>query len=968
LLDYLDLFITYSISRFRENPVAVCMDIVKMFLQVRVKAEDQPCLRYFYRPPGSSGPPETYQMMVQIFGGGSSMTACIFALRQTAVDNPGFEDVADKLKDCFYIDNYADSYTTTDEAIAGCSKLVELLSLGGFELSQISSCSREVLTQISVSPSSSGTLDLAFDDLPTERTLGLQWDCESDSFKFLLSEIALPKTKRELSSYVGRFFDPLGFIVCVLMPLRIVLQDVWRAEREAKSTGAQNWDRTLCANHILRLKEITEGFPSLTSLRIRRCIFPVQTDDSVLTLHIFCDASLTARGSVAYLQATSAQTTTVTIIQARGKVTPLDPETIPHQELLSCKIGAELYKKIASTLRLKVDKVFFWTDSQAVLYWLKKENGNQPHYVKALRDFILVTTNPSQWRYVPSSLNPADYITKGIKAVDFNSTHRFILGPEFLLHASELHWPSQPFFLDSPSLEVRNVSVLPESNAIDNLITAASTLSELKLSIANAVAGNNDLPKSPVELHSALLLAVKQEQARSFPDEFKLLSGGKSFQRSSRLRKLIPLLGEDGVIRVGGRLDNADALTETTKHPIILPSEGKLTELVVMDTHLRLLHSSTARTHYEVRATFWILRGEQVVGRIIHRCKQCRRQYAPLLQPRMAPLPKSRVTAYRPVFYNTGVDLLGPFNVPVKRSMEKRWVTLFTCLDTRALHLEVTTDLSAPSFLNAFTCFSSLRGRPHFIYSDNGTNLVAGDRKLREGLVRVMEDPGIIQEFADQGVTWRFNPAAAPHWGGAWERLVRSVKTALKGALGERSVKEDVLRTTLAEVSSLINGRPLTHLGVDPDDQRPITPNHFLIGRENRNTPYDVFDQAKGDLDRDRWVAAQQLTELCWRRWLDEYLPGMTERAKWTKEQRNLEKGDIVLILDNKAPRGQWVTGVVSNVIPGEDKVVRYVTVTAGKKSYRRPVTGLCLLKTARETSDLNPQQVSSLTPTPPSP
>ena len=158
---------------------------------------------------------------------------------------------------------------------------------------------------------------------------------------------------------------------------------------------------------------------------------------------------------VAYLQATSNQKTTVTIIQARGKVTRIDPETIPHRELISCKIGAELYKKITSTLRLKVNKVFFWTDFQVVLYWIKKENTNQPHTVKVLHDFIVTTTDPSQWRYIPSSLNPADYIIKGIKATDFNSTHRFILGPKILLHASELYWPPQPFALNLLSLQVR---------------------------------------------------------------------------------------------------------------------------------------------------------------------------------------------------------------------------------------------------------------------------------------------------------------------------------------------------------------------------------------------------------------------------------------------------------------------------------------------------------------------------------
>lgn len=281
-----------------------------MFLQVRVKMGDQPILRYIFRPPESRGPPESFQMMVQIFRVSSSMTTCIFVMRQTPLDNPGFEDVAQKLMDCFYIDNYADSYTTADDVIVGCSKLVKLLSLGGIEISQISSCSREVLGCIPVSPNSSQALDFVSEDLPTERTLGLQLYCETDSFKFLLNDIALLKLKESCR-------DPLGFLVCVLMPLRVVLQDVWRAEREAKSSHTTNWDRTLCADHY-RLKEITKNFPSLVSLRIRRCIFQVQSSESQLALHIFCDSSLSERGAVAYLQATTNRTSTVAIIQARG--------------------------------------------------------------------------------------------------------------------------------------------------------------------------------------------------------------------------------------------------------------------------------------------------------------------------------------------------------------------------------------------------------------------------------------------------------------------------------------------------------------------------------------------------------------------------------------------------------------------------------------------------------------------------
>jgi len=129
----------------------------------------------------------------------------------------------------------------------------------------------------------------------------------------------------------------------------------------------------------------------------------------------------------------------------------------------------------------------------------------------------------------------------------------------------------------------------------------------------------------------------------------------------------------------------------------------------------------------------------------------------------MAPLPEARVTPFQPVFYNTGLDYMGPLHVVVERSVEKRWVCLFTCMSTRAIHLELATDLSASSFLNAFTIFISIRGRPANVFSDNGTNLTAGERELREGLQRVIQQENIIPELAEKGITWRFIPPGAPN-------------------------------------------------------------------------------------------------------------------------------------------------------------------------------------------------------------
>lgn len=189
------------------------------------------------------------------------------------------------------------------------------------------------------------------------------------------------------------------------------------------------------------------------------------------------------------------------------------------------------------------------------------------------------------------------------------------------------------------------------------------------------------------------------------------------------------------------------------------------------------------------------------------------------------------------------------------------------------------------------------------MYSDNGTNLVAGEQELRAGLQRLMQDQSFSNQLADRGIWWHFSPPSAPHFGGVWERLVRSAKTALKIVLGNQTVSEEVLTTVLAEAESMLNGRPLTHLSVDPDDSSPITPNHFLLGRAHPHIPPDIIDESKG-LSRRRWLAAQELAQHFWRRWLKEYVPSLIERSKWLQRKKNLQVGDLVLIVDHKLQGG----------------------------------------------------------------
>lgn len=169
-------------------------------------------------------------------------------------------------------------------------------------------------------------------------------------------------------------------------------------------------------------------------------------------------------------------------------------------------------------------------------------------------------------------------------------------------------------------------------------------------------------------------------------------------------------------------------------------------------------------------------------------------------------------------------------------------------------------------------------------------------------------------------------------------------------------MSEEVLSTVMAEVTAMLNARPLTHLSVDPEDESPLTPNHFLLGRKHPHIPPDVFTESVGELSRRRWTAAQELAERYWKRWLVEYVPALTEREKWYREgKRDLAVGDLVLIVDPSSPRGYWPTGRVTELLVSKAKkdkgksVVRVVKVRTQTGEFKRPVVKLCLLRKTEE-------------------
>ncbi|XP_026034867.1 uncharacterized protein LOC113028619 [Astatotilapia calliptera] len=287
------------------------------------------------------------------------------------------------------------------------------------------------------------------------------------------------------------------------------------------------------------------------------------------------------------------------------------------------------------------------------------------------------------------------------------------------------------------------------------------------------------------------------------------------------------------------------------------------------------------------------------------------------------------------------MDCFGPMLIKVGRRTEKRWGILFKCLTTRAVHLDLLVNMDVDSFLMSLRRFIARRGKPFELRSDQGTNFRGASKELQEAFIALT--PDLRQQLAAEQIRFCFNPPSAPHFGGSWEREVRSVKTALRTTLGAQIVSEEVLRTVLLEVESILNSRPLGYVSSDIADPDPITPYSLLMGRPDCSLP-QVFYPESELLSRKRWRHTQVLADQFWKHFIRHFMPTLQPRQKWHKDTDNIAVGSVVLIVDQQTPRALWQVGTVKTILPGADDRVRAAVVRVKDRTYTRPVARLIRL------------------------
>ena len=570
---------------------------------------------------------------------------------------------------------------------------------------------------------------------------------------------------------------------------------------------------------------------------------------------------------------------------AKARVTPLKSVTIPRLELGAAVLSARISSMLVKELQYQDIKPFFWTDSKVVLGYIGNVSKRFDVFVANRVQEIRDRTDPDQWQYVSTEHNPADAASRGMTVKELKSSSWF-RGPSFLWQEPIPSGPgaSAEHHVSDSDPEVKRVFVQstrsePAQKSLLQYLERYSSWNTMKRTVALCMKVKDKLRElvstgekisselSVNDLRTAETTIIKLLQEEAFPEEIESLKLGKPVKSSSPLRKLDPFV-KDGLLRVGGRIRHGD-IPYDVKHPVILPKDCHISQFIVRHYHEHVAHQGKNLTTNEVRTNgYWILGLSRASAKVVSECVTCRRLRGQVQEQKMADLPRDRLEA-GPPFTNCGVDYFGPWVVKEGRREVKRYGALFTCLSSRAVHIETAASLDSSSFINALRRFISIRGDIRCLRSDHGTNFKGAHRELREALEQ-MDNKAIKKFLSSHQCDYVLNPPSASHMGGAWERQIRSVRSILSTLLHQtgQQLDDEMLRTIMCEVTAIINSRPLTVENLnDPTAPCPLSPQNILTMKSEVILP-PPGDFVKEDVYcRRRWRRAQYVLNEFWHRW-----------------------------------------------------------------------------------------------------
>ena len=436
------------------------------------------------------------------------------------------------------------------------------------------------------------------------------------------------------------------------------------------------------------------------------------------------------------------------------------------------------------------------------------------------------------------------------------------------------------------------------------------------------------------------LLLARFIQTKHLAKETEALKNGDQIPKGSVLKDLpVYYDDDDQLIRLQSRLHTASSLTFDYANPIIMP-KSIFAEKLALEVHQCRFHCSQKTTFNTLRQKYWFCGGFRYVKDIVRtRCKTPRCRFIKYCNPKMSPLPDIRIDNPEP-WRNVGVDYLGPIICkhecirdipnPEKCLHPKRfkiWMAVFTCLHTRAIHVEVVTSCSTMDFLIAFRRFVAQNGRPLVFYSDQAKHFKAADKQLRQLLHDGMT-PVYNEHFGNNcPIEWKFSTETAPWANGCTERLVGIFKKQLKIMLQKHVLTLRQLETIVLEITQSVNDRPL---GVtrEEDGDSQITPNLLLYGRSLNPLCTPSTTKLSNMPCSDMWIQRKKVLAHFWSKWQAEYLSTLSINKKWLHgDQTVIKPGDVVILRPETLEKGQWRLARVMDIHKNLDGIVTTASV-----------------------------------------
>lgn len=953
--------------RFRRHKYAVCGDIREMYNQVKLNEDQWDMLRIFWRE-NKCDPLREYWLTVLTFRLKSSGYIAVRCVMQAAREaEERLHEASNAILNDFYMDDCATGASTEGEAIELAGKIDEILKGAGFTLCKWKSNSSAVLNAMDSESESS----MVFSEEGATSILRLKWLIGTDQFTFEVKtpEVSEPLTKRKIVSCVAQLYDPNGYISPVIVTGKILIQRLWKEKLD--------WDEILSEEIKGEWNKLWSEIILLEKFRIDRWIG--LSEDTKVSLMGFCDSSEAAYGAIIFARVEYPNgDIACNLLVSKTRVAPLKTVSIPRLELSAAELMGRLVTEFKKTMGFSSIDYTLWIDSSPALYWIRKSPCNLKTFVANRVTSIQDNTDIKCWRYVNTKENPADLLSRGALPSELINNDLWLHGPKWLSRP-ELEWPKEkfPLFgLDKAEDELKVYSLIRGKPELDislrskgkrvplleyhSTLERALNISAYVIRYINARRAKYKPPARGLrsvrsEIHPptvqektwAMEYFIRKSQQMHYGKEIAGLSKGKGLPERSRIESLKPMLDDKGILRVGGRLEKSE-LAYDMKHRAIIPNGSRLGWLILEFAHRQTKHGGVQLGMQYLRQKYWIpkLRNEKRL--FIHNCVMCVRYNYRLQKELMASLPADRVRPGKP-FLHSGVDYAGPFEVKVVDregdaiTTTKSWVAVFVCLKTRAVHLDIVTELSSAAFLACYERFIGRRGRCERMYSDNGTSFVGAEKEIRKAYAAWKNDE-TMNHLARKGTEWSFMTPAAPHQGGIYEAAVKSMKHHLKRIVGIKKLPYEQFMTLLIQIEAILNSRPIHPLSDDPEDIQALTPGHFLISESFIAPPAFDHPNKKDIIGIQLWKQRQEMLSHFWNRWENEYLTTLQERKEWRREKEPLKIGQLVLLKSENFPPAQWGLGRIWELLPDAKGIVRNVIVRTANGKLKRAVQKICIV------------------------